>query len=302
MYGHGVRDREAGLVDVEARPHDVAAAGLEVRDQRVERGVLDLQRQAQLGGQRARAVHVEADGLGRVGHVSRGEELHRRVLDVHAVDQGARGEQRGRGGDRRRRRGGGDGLWASAAPAVVSSRAAPSSKPPAVRVRDVMNAGSSRVRPSGAGAIPRDTPARTTPPVGSASLSTRLYHAGTGRRKTLRRRGPVSDGRQSEAGVSGSGSRSSMADLIRPAARTFFNAPVCDDLDGLDAEVGFLGVPWDQGVIIPSIRSGASAGPRLVRDTRTRLKDTLPGRLVRGLVRHRDRAAPPAGRAPGRLR
>jgi len=76
--------------------------------------------------------------------------------------------------------------------------------------------------------------------------------------------------------VGGSGSRSSMADLIRPAARTFFNAPACDDLDALDANVGFLGVPWDQGVIIPMIRSGASAGPRLVRDTRTRLKDTLP--------------------------
>lgn len=76
--------------------------------------------------------------------------------------------------------------------------------------------------------------------------------------------------------MSGSGPKSSMADLIRPAARTFFNSPMCDDLDGLDADVGFVGVPWDQGVIIPSIRSGASAGPRLVRDTRTRLKETLP--------------------------
>src|SRR6187551_1330135 len=69
---------------------------------------------------------------------------------------------------------------------------------------------------------------------------------------------------------------SPLSSLMRPAARTFFNAPACDDLDALSAQVAFLGVPWDQGVIIPMIRSGASAGPRLVRDTRTRLKDTLP--------------------------
>ena len=70
--------------------------------------------------------------------------------------------------------------------------------------------------------------------------------------------------------------RSPMSSLMRPAARTFFNAPACDDLDALEAQVAFLGVPWDAGVIVPMIRSGASAGPRLVRDTRTRLKDTLP--------------------------
>src|SRR3984893_8613914 len=64
--------------------------------------------------------------------------------------------------------------------------------------------------------------------------------------------------------------------LTRPATRTFFGAPAVDDLDRLDARVGFLGVPTDQGVIIPFIRSGAFAGPRLVRETRTRLRASRP--------------------------
>lgn len=64
--------------------------------------------------------------------------------------------------------------------------------------------------------------------------------------------------------------------LTRPATRTFFGSPVCEDLDTLDAQVAFLGVPWDQGVIIPFIRSGAYAGPRLVRETRTRLRESRP--------------------------
>ncbi len=62
--------------------------------------------------------------------------------------------------------------------------------------------------------------------------------------------------------------------LTRPATRTFFGAPAADDLDQLDARVGFLGVPTDQSVILPFIRSGAFAGPRLVRETRTRLRET----------------------------
>ena len=55
--------------------------------------------------------------------------------------------------------------------------------------------------------------------------------------------------------------------LTRPATRTFFGAPAVDDLDQLNARIGFIGVPTDQGVIIPFIRSGAFAGPRLVRET-----------------------------------
>ena len=68
----------------------------------------------------------------------------------------------------------------------------------------------------------------------------------------------------------------SMEPLVRSATRTFFGSPVCDDLSTLEAQVGFIGVPWDQGVIIPFIRSGAFAGPRLVRETRTRLRETKP--------------------------
>src|ERR1700694_132625 len=64
--------------------------------------------------------------------------------------------------------------------------------------------------------------------------------------------------------------------LTRPATRHLFGGPAVDDLDRLDARVGFLGVPTDQGVIIPFIRSGAFAGPRLVRETRTRLRESRP--------------------------
>ena len=76
--------------------------------------------------------------------------------------------------------------------------------------------------------------------------------------------------------MAGSGDRAATETLIRPALRTFFGSPACDDLARLDAQVAFVGVPWDQGVIIPFIRSGAFAGPRLVRETRTRLRETRP--------------------------
>lgn len=64
--------------------------------------------------------------------------------------------------------------------------------------------------------------------------------------------------------------------LTRSAVRSFFGAPLVEDLGALDAQVAFLGVPTDQGVIIPFIRSGAYAGPRLVRETRTRLRELRP--------------------------
>lgn len=70
--------------------------------------------------------------------------------------------------------------------------------------------------------------------------------------------------------------RSPIESLLRPAGRTFFGAPPAGDVDHLAAQVGFLGVPYDQGTIIPSIRSGQFAGPSLVRDTRTRLRETRP--------------------------
>ena len=45
--------------------------------------------------------------------------------------------------------------------------------------------------------------------------------------------------------------------------RSFFRAPLCNDLDTLDAEVAFLGVPFDQGTFG---RPGARFGPDAVRD------------------------------------
>jgi agmatinase len=71
------------------------------------------------------------------------------------------------------------------------------------------------------------------------------------------------------------GGRSPMADLVRPATRTFFAAPACEDLDALEAQVAFVGVPYDAGVLVPLIRTGTFAGPRLAREARTRLRETL---------------------------
>jgi agmatinase len=45
--------------------------------------------------------------------------------------------------------------------------------------------------------------------------------------------------------------------------RSFYGAPLCTDLDALDAQVAFLGVPYDQGTGVP----GARYGPNGVRDT-----------------------------------
>jgi agmatinase len=64
--------------------------------------------------------------------------------------------------------------------------------------------------------------------------------------------------------------------FLRRPGRTFFGAPAVEDVDRLEAQVGFLGIPYDQGTIIPFIRSGSFAGPALVRDTRTRLRETRP--------------------------
>lgn len=46
--------------------------------------------------------------------------------------------------------------------------------------------------------------------------------------------------------------------------RSFFGTPICEDLDELDAQVAFLGVPFDQGT---TNRPGARFGPNGVRDT-----------------------------------
>ena len=51
--------------------------------------------------------------------------------------------------------------------------------------------------------------------------------------------------------------------VVQAQPRSFFRAPLCTDLDELDADVALLGVPFDQGTIG---RPGARFGPDAVRD------------------------------------
>ena len=51
--------------------------------------------------------------------------------------------------------------------------------------------------------------------------------------------------------------------MIRAQPRSFFKAPLCTDLDHLEAQVAFIGVPFDQGTLG---RPGARYGPDAIRD------------------------------------
>ena len=51
--------------------------------------------------------------------------------------------------------------------------------------------------------------------------------------------------------------------IIRAQPRSFFKAPLCTDLDQLEADVAFIGVPFDQGTLG---RPGARYGPDARRD------------------------------------
>ena len=51
--------------------------------------------------------------------------------------------------------------------------------------------------------------------------------------------------------------------ITRAQPRSFFKSPLCTDLDTRDAQVAFLGVPFDQGTLG---RPGARFGPDAVRD------------------------------------
>lgn len=51
--------------------------------------------------------------------------------------------------------------------------------------------------------------------------------------------------------------------IIKAQARSFFKAPLCFDLDELDADVALIGVPFDQGTLG---RPGARFGPDAIRD------------------------------------
>ena len=50
---------------------------------------------------------------------------------------------------------------------------------------------------------------------------------------------------------------------LRALPRSFFNAPLCEDLEQLNADVAFMGVPFDQGTLG---RPGARFGPDALRD------------------------------------
>jgi agmatinase len=54
--------------------------------------------------------------------------------------------------------------------------------------------------------------------------------------------------------------------LIDAAPRTFFGVPSLRDPDALDAQVAFLGVPYDGGTPEPGIPTGQRAGPGAARE------------------------------------
>jgi len=56
------------------------------------------------------------------------------------------------------------------------------------------------------------------------------------------------------------------APLTDPAPRTFFGVPSLRDLDTLDAQVAFLGVPYDGGTPEPGIPTGQRGGPAAARE------------------------------------
>jgi agmatinase len=59
---------------------------------------------------------------------------------------------------------------------------------------------------------------------------------------------------------------STTSSLIDRAPRTFFGMPSLGELDKLDAQVAFLGVPYDAGTPEPGIPTGQRAGPAAARE------------------------------------
>ena len=94
--------------------------------------------------------------------------------------------------------------------------------------------------------------------------------------------------------------------LIDPAPRTFFGVPALRELGGLDAQVAFLGVPYDGGTPEPGIPTGQRAGPAAVREASEALfaypRRPAAGERRRGLVRRGVRPRLPGRRDDGRRR
>lgn len=57
--------------------------------------------------------------------------------------------------------------------------------------------------------------------------------------------------------------------LVATPPHSFFGAPLCHDLASFDHQVALLGVPYDQGSLIPYCRVGQSQGPNAVRTNPT---------------------------------
>ena len=77
--------------------------------------------------------------------------------------------------------------------------------------------------------------------------------------------------------------------ILRAQPRSFFKAPLCANLDELEADVAFIGMPFDQGTLG---RPGARYGPDAIRDAPRAYSYTDPfGRQSagRGLLQHRGR-------------
>jgi hypothetical protein len=57
---------------------------------------------------------------------------------------------------------------------------------------------------------------------------------------------------------------------LRARPRSFFNAPLCDDIDTLEADVAFIGIPFDQGTLgRPGARSAPTPSAMHPAPTRT---------------------------------
>lgn len=63
-----------------------------------------------------------------------------------------------------------------------------------------------------------------------------------------------------------SGTISSDQPTTLPPSRTFLGAPACSDINQLDAQVAFLGIPNDQGTNVPSEITGQSQAPDMIRN------------------------------------
>jgi agmatinase len=69
--------------------------------------------------------------------------------------------------------------------------------------------------------------------------------------------------------------------MTDPAPRTFYGVPSLSDLDRLDAQVAFLGIPYDAGTPEPGVPTGQRAGPAAAREA-THAQFYYPASAVAG--------------------